>query len=77
MRIILTRREGLDTPDGINIFLFSLAEALLEMGHEVVVVSSAQSDRNKLREYYPVRRWPEIVPLGVHHSDQAYTTATK
>ncbi len=68
MRIVLTRREALDTPDGINIFLFTLAEAMLKRGHEVVIVSSAASDPAKLRNYYPLRQWPEVVPLGTHTS---------
>jgi len=70
MRIVMTRREALDTPDGINIFLFSLAEAMLEAGHEVTVVSSAWTDGAKVREFYPLRKWPEIVPLGNHTSVQ-------
>src|SRR5690348_8132548 len=68
MKIVLTRREALDTPDGINLFLFTLAEALLHRGHEVVIVSSAASDPAKLRTFYPLRRWPEVVPLGNHTS---------
>jgi glycosyltransferase involved in cell wall biosynthesis len=68
MRIVLTRREALDTPDGINIFLFTLAEAMLDRNHEVIIVSSAASDYGKLRAYYPLRRWPEVVPLSTHHS---------
>ena len=68
MRIVLTRREALDTPDGINIFLFSLAEALLEGGHEVTVVSSAQSDHARLHDYYSLSQWPVIVALGSHKS---------
>lgn len=68
MRIVLTRREALDTPDGINIFLFSLAEALLESGHEVIVLSSAWSDREKLRQFYSLKQWPETVSLGEHRS---------
>ena len=68
MRIVLTRREALDVPDGINIFLFTLAEALLDRGHEVIIVSSAASDPKKIREYYPLRNWPDVVPLGTHTS---------
>jgi glycosyltransferase involved in cell wall biosynthesis len=68
MHIVMTRREALDTPDGINIFLFSLAEALLEGGHEVTVVGSAWTDEAKVREFYPLRRWPRIVSLGEHRS---------
>lgn len=80
MRIALTRREALDTPDGINTFLFALAEALLELGHEVIVISSARSDHHKLQEYYSLSRWPEILSLGTHqrvtyhHSLSAWLT---
>jgi glycosyltransferase involved in cell wall biosynthesis len=44
MRIVLTRREALDSPDGINIFIVSLAQALSDLDHEVkIVVGSLQS----------------------------------
>ena len=44
MRVVLTRREALDSPDGVNIFIVSLAQALSDLGHEVrVVVGSLQS----------------------------------
>src|SRR5947208_387838 len=44
MRVVLTRREPLDTPDGINIFIVSLAQALSDLDHEVkIVVGSLQS----------------------------------
>jgi len=44
MRFVLTRREGLDSPDGVSIFIVSLAQALSELGHEVkIVVGSLQS----------------------------------
>jgi len=68
MRIALTRREALDVPDGINTFLFSLADALLELGHEVTVVSSARANLAKLHDFYSLARWPDIVPLGNHQS---------
>lgn len=45
MRVVLTRREALDCPDGVNIFIVSCAQAMAEMGHEVkIVVGSLQSD---------------------------------
>lgn len=44
MRVVLTRREALDSPDGINIFIVSLAQALSDLDHEVkIVVGSLQS----------------------------------
>jgi glycosyltransferase involved in cell wall biosynthesis len=38
MRVVLTRREALDCPDGVNIFIISLAQALKDLGHDVMVV---------------------------------------
>ena len=44
MRVVLTRREGIDSPDGVSIFIVSLAQALVELDHEVkIVVGSLQS----------------------------------
>ena len=44
MRIVLTRREPLDSRDGVNIFIVSLAQALSDLDHEVrIVVGSLQS----------------------------------
>jgi hypothetical protein len=33
MHMVMTRREALDDPDGIDISLFSMADALQESGH--------------------------------------------
>jgi len=38
MRVVLTRREALDAPDGVSIFVVSLAQALSELDHEVKIV---------------------------------------
>jgi len=38
MRVILTRRESLEFPDGVSIFMVSLGQALLELQHEVRIV---------------------------------------
>jgi glycosyltransferase involved in cell wall biosynthesis len=44
MRVVLTRREPLDSPDGVSIFIVSLAQALSELGNETrIVVGSMQS----------------------------------
>src|SRR5260370_20717659 len=44
MRVVLTRREALDSPDGINIFIVSRVQALSDLDHEVkIVVVSLQS----------------------------------
>jgi glycosyltransferase involved in cell wall biosynthesis len=38
MRVVLTRREGLDSRDGVSIFIVSLAQALVELSHDVMIV---------------------------------------
>jgi hypothetical protein len=44
MRVVLTRREALDSPDGVSIFIVSLAQALCELNHEVkIIVGCLQS----------------------------------
>jgi glycosyltransferase involved in cell wall biosynthesis len=44
MRVVVTRREALDSPDGVNIFIVSLAQALSDLDHEVrIIVGSLQS----------------------------------
>jgi glycosyltransferase involved in cell wall biosynthesis len=54
MRIVLTRREALDSPDGVNIFIVSLAQALSDMDCEVkVVVGSLESDAEYRRLLAP------------------------
>ena len=49
MRIVLTRREALDNPDGVNIFIVSLAQALSELGHEVMLVVGSLGSRAEYR----------------------------
>jgi glycosyltransferase involved in cell wall biosynthesis len=44
MRIVLTRREALESPDGVNIFMIALGQALTDLNHDVqLVVGSLQS----------------------------------
>ena len=38
MRVVLTRREGIDAPDGVSIFIVALAQALIELNHQVEIV---------------------------------------
>jgi glycosyltransferase involved in cell wall biosynthesis len=54
MRFVLTRREALDALDGVNIFIVSLAQALSDLGHEVlVVVGSLESEAEYRRLLAP------------------------
>jgi glycosyltransferase involved in cell wall biosynthesis len=81
MHIVMTRREALDVPDGINIFLFSIADALQESGHRVTMVATAATNTEKLQDYFAPRRMPQIVSLGTHTEIQyrkaLYTWVTK
>src|SRR3954452_14100056 len=41
MRVVLTRREPLDSPDGVSIFIVSLAQALCDLGHGIEIVAGS------------------------------------
>lgn len=45
MRVVLTRREPLDSPDGVSIFIVSLAQALVELNHEVKIIVGSLTSR--------------------------------
>ncbi|MDX2149530.1 MAG: glycosyltransferase family 4 protein [Bryobacteraceae bacterium] len=64
MHVVMTRREALDVPDGINIFLFSLADALADAGHRVTLVSTTPADRSKLVDYFSPKTLPSTVALS-------------
>jgi glycosyltransferase involved in cell wall biosynthesis len=64
MRIILARRERLDVPDGIAIFIYSMAEELLRLGHEVTVACGPSLDVTKVHKYFRLSRYPDFLSLG-------------
>jgi glycosyltransferase involved in cell wall biosynthesis len=66
MRIVLTKREALDVPDGINIFMFSMADALAEMGHTVTMVATASTNTAKIEEYFAPQHHFDVISLGNH-----------
>lgn len=45
MRVVLTRREGLDSDDGVSIFIVALAQGFTDLGHEVKLVVGSLGDR--------------------------------
>ena len=65
MKIVITRREALSVPDGINIFIFSLADELIRNGHKVIVVSNLFSDTKKIKDFFELDHYPEIISMGV------------
>ena len=67
-RIVIIRRAALGTPDGINIFIFSLAEALLSKGHEVFIVGTTLLDPERIRELYGTSRDLEVMALARNDS---------
>ena len=64
VRILFTRRMALDVPDGINVFIFAMAQALILRGHEVLVVCSSLPDLEEIdRLFSPLNR-PRLVGLS-------------
>ena len=52
MRFLVTRREAIDAADGINSFIFSLSEALIRHGDEVVLVTPSYSSQERIQERF-------------------------
>ncbi|HEX8940885.1 MAG TPA: glycosyltransferase family 4 protein [Candidatus Limnocylindrales bacterium] len=48
MHVVITRRYGLAVRDGVNIFIFALADALVSRGHRVSVVATSVGDPAKI-----------------------------
>lgn len=59
-RIVITRRFALDVRDGINIFVFALADALLEDGHAVDILATRVGDPARLQALYAPRRMARL-----------------
>ena len=55
MRVVLTRRESLEAPDGVSIFIVSLAQALCELGHEVKIVVGCLSSHSEYQRFLAPR----------------------
>lgn len=64
MRVVIVRRDRLNVPDGINIFIFALADALMEMGHEVEVVTSFPGKEEETRGFFSFAHFPRLHWLG-------------
>src|SRR3954447_6673639 len=70
MRVVLTRREPLDSPDGVSIFIVSLAQALCDLGHgiEIVVGSCQEAQFRRLlapRVDLPILALSRTPPTGL------------
>ncbi|MEM2045933.1 MAG: glycosyltransferase family 4 protein [Candidatus Bathyarchaeia archaeon] len=75
MRILITRREHLDVPDGINIFIFNLADSFTRLGHEVILLSTYESDQEKIKKYYGGFMFKKIYGLIRHTPNSSYSLA--
>jgi glycosyltransferase involved in cell wall biosynthesis len=64
MRVILTRRESIESPDGVSIFIVSLAQALLELQHEVRIVVGWLESRDTYERLLSPRLDLPIVALS-------------
>src|SRR5258708_38331881 len=64
MRVVLTRREALDSPDGVKIFIVSLAQDLADLGHEVRVVVGSLQSRSEYRRLLAPRLDLSILALS-------------
>jgi glycosyltransferase involved in cell wall biosynthesis len=63
MRILITRRESFHLPDGINIFIFTLADELVRRGHDVVALSTCRTDENIVRDTFTFQYYPHFVSI--------------
>lgn len=52
MDIVITRREFINIPDGINTHIFTLANYWASQGHMVHIVSSEKPERDRINQYY-------------------------
>jgi glycosyltransferase involved in cell wall biosynthesis len=52
MRFVITRRESIDAADGISAFIFSLSDALMRHGDEVLLVTPSYSSLERIRERF-------------------------
>ncbi len=63
MRIVLTKRAPFSVPDGISHFLFSLANELGDLGHEVIGLTTREPSPNRVSELFRYPNLPAIRSL--------------
>lgn len=62
-RIVITRRTALDYRDGINIFIFALADAFRRDGHDVTVLATTVGDPERIQRLFEMRTQPTMVAV--------------
>ncbi len=64
MKILIIKRDSLTHADGISQFIFSLAGAWMEQGHEVVCAAThGAAVEEGVRELYEMERYPQLEVL--------------
>ncbi|MBV9672710.1 MAG: glycosyltransferase family 4 protein, partial [Verrucomicrobia bacterium] len=63
MRIVLTKRVPFSVPDGISHFLFSLANELAGLGHEVIGLTTREPSSKRVPELFRYPNLPVIRSL--------------
>lgn len=64
MRIVVTHRSSIDRVGGVVTFMMELSEALIKMGHEVIILNfSNKCKPSELAELYNVFKLPPIISL--------------
>ncbi|CAN5776827.1 hypothetical protein BH23CHL7_BH23CHL7_06340 [soil metagenome] len=60
IRVVITRRGHLDVRDGINIFIFALANELRRTGNDVAVVATTAGDHGRLKHLFDMEDLPVL-----------------
>ena len=63
MKVIITRRESLHLPDGINVSIFAIADELLRRGHEVTAISTCRVSPETVKRTFRAERYPEFASI--------------
>lgn len=71
MRIAIGRAESAFSIDGINFFIWELAEALMSQGHEVFVISGCEDYSADVHEVFEIDKTPTtvIVNRKIHRNE--------
>ena len=64
MRIVLARARSIFSIDGINVFIWELAEALSNLGHEVYVMSGYEGRGYNVQKMFDIKRVPQFIVLN-------------
>ena len=72
---MLIKREPLSLPDGISQFIFSLADALIRLGHNVICATSNDKNLSTVSENYDFKHRPHLETLAAHDRPNHYESA--